>query len=180
MHNYTQMNTMLTLIAISNTFIKSDILTQPLIPPKNQINIFKNQKSNATSQPPIQYTTIHQCTSITKHLCLQRYGPISTSTPHILWTSKFELFNLMNPKIQTSKIPSSSIIPNPNWTKNSLRSWIDTQFDHKAGKHILLEDPAWRWFDFTHSDFARLFQKLTNQSKPLKSPRMPWWLDLFK
>ncbi len=99
MHNYTQMNTTLTQITILNTFIKSDILTLPLTLPKNHIKIFKNQKSNATSQTPIQYTTIHQYTSFTKYLYLQRYRPISISIPHIFCTSKFELFDLVNSKI---------------------------------------------------------------------------------
>ncbi len=34
--------------------------TQTLAPPKNHVIIFKNQKLNATSQTPIQYTTFHQ------------------------------------------------------------------------------------------------------------------------
>ncbi len=55
---------------------------------------------------------IHQYTSFT-NLYFQRYGPISTSIPHISSTSKFELSDLMNLKIQTSQIPSSSIIPDP-------------------------------------------------------------------
>ena len=37
MHNYIQMNTTLTQITILNTFIKFDILTLPLTPPKNHI-----------------------------------------------------------------------------------------------------------------------------------------------
>ncbi len=34
--------------------MKNDFSTQTLAPPENHINIFKNQKSNATSQTPIQ------------------------------------------------------------------------------------------------------------------------------
>ncbi len=59
MHNYTQMNITLTQTTILNTFIKSNISTLPLTPPKNHIKIFKNQKSNATSQTPIHYTTYY-------------------------------------------------------------------------------------------------------------------------
>ena len=111
------MNPTLTQTTILNTFIKSDILTLPLTPPKNYIKIFKNQKLNATSQTPIQYTTFHQYTSFTKNVYFQRYRPISISTTHIFCMSKFKLFNLMNLKIQTLQIPSSSIVPNPSWTK---------------------------------------------------------------
>ncbi len=48
-------------IYISTKFsMKKDFVTQTLPPPKNYIKIFKNQKLNATSQTPIQYTTFHQ------------------------------------------------------------------------------------------------------------------------
>ena len=46
-------------ISIFKFSIKNDFSTQTLAPPKNHLKIFKNQKLNATSQTPIQYTTFH-------------------------------------------------------------------------------------------------------------------------
>ncbi len=48
---------------------------------------------------------------------------------------------------------------------------IDPYSDYESGVHIVLEDPAYRCFDFAHSDFARFSQKLTNRTKLLKSPK---------
>ena len=92
-------------ISILKFSIKNDFLTQTLAQPKNHIKIhikiFNNQKLNATSQTPIQYTTFHQYTSFTKYLYLLRYRDIYTSTPHFFTqtVSKFDLFDLRNPKI---------------------------------------------------------------------------------
>ncbi len=99
--------------------INNDFSTLTLAQPKNHINIFKNQKSNATSQTRIQYVTFHQYTSFTKYLYLLRYRDISISTPHFFRTSKIDLFDLNNPKIQISLIPSSCIIPNLKWTRSA-------------------------------------------------------------
>ncbi len=101
-------------ISIFKFSIKNNFSTQTLAPPKNHIKIFKNQKSNAASQTPIQYTTFHQYSSFTKYLCLLRCGGISTSTPHFFCTAKFDLFDLRNPKIQIWQIISSRIIPKMN------------------------------------------------------------------
>ena len=57
MHNYIQMNTTLTQITILNTFIKSDILTLPLTPPKTHIKIFKNEKLNLQRFVPSEIWT---------------------------------------------------------------------------------------------------------------------------
>ncbi len=48
--------------------------------PKITLKIFKNQKMNAASWTPIQYTTFHQHT-FTKYLYFLRYRPISTFDP---------------------------------------------------------------------------------------------------
>ena len=153
------MNLTLTQTTIFNTFIKSDILTLLLTPPKNHFKNFKNPKLNATSQTPIQYITFHQYTSFTKKLYLHRYGPISTSTPHIFCTSKFELFDLMNPKIPTWQIPSLHIIPNPKWTKraqkipNQSSSWPWNCCTHTFGRPCL--QVIW----FGSHGFGSLFSK---------------------
>ncbi len=65
----------------------------------------------------MQCVTFSQYTSFTNNLYLQIWGPISTSTPHIFQTSKFELFDCVSPKIWSSQIPSLSISANLNWTK---------------------------------------------------------------
>ncbi len=110
--------------------MKNSFFSQTLAPLKNHIKIFKNQKLNANSQTPRQYTTFHQYTSFTKYLCLLRCGDISTFTPHFFCTSKFNLFDLRNTKIQIWQISSSRIIPNPKWTKraqkipNQSSSWL--------------------------------------------------------
>ncbi len=55
--------------------------------------------------------------------------------------------------------------------KEPKRSKFGPHFDHETGVHILLEDPAYRWFDFTQSNFTHFFQKVTNRTKLLKSPK---------
>ncbi len=79
--------------------MKNYFSTVTLAPPNNQVKIFKNQKLNATSQTPILYSTFYQYTSLTKYLYLLRYRDISTSTLHFFHISKFNLFDLRNPKI---------------------------------------------------------------------------------
>ncbi len=97
---YLHINQKNCLVSVFKFSMKNDFLTQTLALPKNHIKIFKNQKSNTTSQTPIQYTTFHQYTFFTKYLYFLRYGDISTFTSHLLCTSKFDLFDLRNPKIQ--------------------------------------------------------------------------------
>ncbi len=48
---------------------------------------------------------------------------------------------------------------------------LNPYFDFEIGVHILMEEPACRWFHFARSDFARFFQKLTNRTQLLKSPK---------
>ena len=50
------MNTTLTTITILNTFIKSDILTLPLIPPENHIKNFQKSNQMVPLKPP--YNTL--------------------------------------------------------------------------------------------------------------------------
>ncbi len=124
--------------------MKNDFLNQTLPLPKNHIKIFKNQKSNTTSQTPIQYTTFHQYTSFTKYLCLLWYGDISTFTPYFFHTSKFDLFDLRNPKIQICQILSSHIIPNLKGAKraqkipNQSSSWPWNCCTHTFGRRCCL------------------------------------------
>ncbi len=70
--------------------------------------------------------------------------PISTLVPQIFHISKFELFDLMNPKIWTSQIPSST----QNEPKEPKRFKINPHLNHQTAIiPILLEDLAYRWFD---------------------------------
>ncbi len=167
MCNYTQMNPTLTQTTILNTLIKSDISTLPLTPPKNHINIFKNQM--LPLKPP-HSPSFHQYTSFTTNLYLQRYGPISTS-PHIFHTSKFELFDLMNSKIQTLQIPSSNIIPKtklshmaqkiPNW----FLCWLSNCCVHTFGR------PCWQVIWFGSHWFGLLLPKAPKLHNP---PQITW------
>ncbi len=146
-------------ISIFKFSIKNDFWTLTLAPPKNHVNIFKNQKLNATTQTPIQYTTFLQYTSFTKYLYFLRYKAISTSTPHIFCPSKFELFDLRNPKIWIWQIPSSHIIPNLKWTKraqkipNRSSSWLDVTGHDRTG-HLawdaMKKNIGWRRLHLRH------------------------------
>ncbi len=55
MHNYTKMNPTLTQTTILNTFIKSDILIQPLTPPKTYKKIQKSKIKCYLSHPHTMY-----------------------------------------------------------------------------------------------------------------------------
>ncbi len=151
-------------VSIFKFSIKNDFLSQTSGLPKSYVKIFKNQKLNATSQTPIQYTIFHQYTSFTKYLYLLRYRDIYTSTPLFFCTSKFDLFDLRNPKIQIWQIPSSRIIPNPKWTKRVLK--ILNHLDYESAADILLEDTACRCFDLAHTNLAHQ----PNRATHLKSP----------
>ena len=63
--------------------------------------------------------------------------------------------------------------------KEPKRSNIDPHFGYETGVHILLEDPAYRWSDFTCSNFTHFFQKLTNWTKILKSPKNVFHAVMF-
>ncbi len=76
------------------------------------------------------------------------------------WTQKFQL----------DKFLPQALSPTQNEPKEPKRSQIDLHFDHETGVHVLLEDPACRWFDLAYTNFTHFFQKLTNWTKLLKSP----------
>ncbi len=85
---------------------------------------YKNvHKSKSTCQTPIQYTTFHQYTSSRKTVYLQRYRPISTSTPNILppvvgeYTELLEKFGLGKLEIGNRGL----------WL-----AWIMTKTNHRA------------------------------------------------
>ncbi len=166
-------------ISIFKFSIKNDFWTQTLAPPKNHVNIFQNQKSNATTQTPIQQTTFHWYTSFNKYLYFFKYRVISTSIPHIFYTLKFKLFLPQNSKF--SKILPGILSLTYNEPKEPKRSQINPHLDYEIGVHILLEDPAFRWFDFAHTDLAGFFQKLPYRATHLKSPKnhdmhdLCWW-----
>ncbi len=91
------------------TFLKSQICTQTLTPPRNHVICFENQKSNAMIQTPIQKNTFHQHTSFSKYWYFLSYGPICPSTSKIFCPSKFELFDPKNPKIWAAYFPSCAL-----------------------------------------------------------------------
>ncbi len=132
-HKWTQLK--ITHITILNTFIKSDISTQPLTPPENHIKIFKNQK--LPLKPP--YNTLY----FINILPSQNIWTFRDMDPFLHQYPKFKLFDLKNPKIQTSQIPSSSIIPNPNQTKiakkiqNWSSSWLSNCYTDTFGRPCL-------------------------------------------
>ncbi len=145
--------------------MKNDFLTQTLAPPKNHIKFFKNQKSNATSQTPIQYATFLQYTSFTKYLCFLRYGDISTFTPHFS-----TLLNLTFSTSETQKFKFNKFLPRPlsptqNEPKEPKRSQIKPHLDHETAADILLEDAAYRCFDLAGTDLA-------NQPKSRDPPQI--------
>ncbi len=74
-------------------------------------------------------------------------------------------------KFKFHKFLPRALSPTQNELKKPKRSWINPYFDYETGVDILLEDPAYRWLDFAHSNFACFFQKLTNRTKLLKSPK---------
>ncbi len=107
-----------------------------------------------------------------QNICAFRdMDPISTSIPHIFWTSKFELLDLMNPKIWTLQIPSWSMIPKPKINQKIPK-------DPKLIP-ILTMKQVYTYFQKTLpigdlillTDFTGFFQKLTNQIKLLKSQK---------
>ncbi len=148
---------------------KHDFLTQTLGPPKNHIKFFKNQKSNVTTQTPIQQTTFHQYTSFTKFLYfLRSTEPFLHPYPIFSTFLNLNFLTWRTPKFKVPEILPSTLSPTWIELKEPKRSNIDSHFDYQTGVHILLEDPA--WFDFACSDFTHFFQKLTNRTKLLKSP----------
>ncbi len=113
-----------------------------LTPPKNHVQIFENPNLNSTIQTPIQHTTFHH--SFTKYLYFLRYRPICPSMSIIFHPFKFILFDLENPKIQTSYFSSSYINLKPNKTKKNKLSLFDPHLDYEIGVHMLLADTACR------------------------------------
>ena len=114
--------------------------SQSLTPPENHVKMFENQKSNATIQTPLQEMTFHQYTSFTKYLYFLRCGLICPSISQIFHPFKFELFDLKNPKKQTSHFPSLHIILNPNRTSKAQKipiwcsSWPWNRCTHTFGR----------------------------------------------
>ncbi len=92
-------------------------------------------------------------------------------TPNIFYTSKFKLFDLKNPKIQSSQNPSWYTIPTQIELKEPKRSKIDLHLDYETAVHILLVKAACRWFGFACSNFARFFQKLPNFATSSNHPK---------
>ncbi len=83
--------------------------------------------------------------------------------PYFFCTSKFELFDPRNPKIQSFLNPSWCTIPNPNWTKEPKMPQIDPHLDHEIGVNILFIYPACGCFDLA---WAQITQHTSNHLKP--------------
>ncbi len=107
-------------------------------------------------------------TSFTKYFCLLRHGDISTFTPHFFCTSKFNNFDLRNQNFKFDKFVRDALFPTQNEPKEPKRSQINPHFDHETAVHILLEDTAYRCFDFSHTNWAHLSP---NRATHLKSPK---------
>ncbi len=65
-------------------------------------------------------------------------------------------------KFKVPKILPGTLSPTQIELKEPKRSKINPHHNYETAVHILLEDPAYRWFDFACSDFARFFQRLPN------------------
>ncbi len=142
MHNYIQMNPTLTQTTILNTFIKSDISTQPLTLPENHIKIFKIKNWMLSLKPP--YNIVHFINILpSQKICTFRdmdpfpyQHHIFSAFPNLNYltsgTQKFKLYKFLPQALSQSQIEP----------KQPERSWIDPHLDHETAVHILLEDPA--------------------------------------
>ncbi len=117
MHNYTKMNPTLAQTTILNTFIKSDILTQLLTPPENSINFFKNQKSNATSQTPIQYLHFINILPSQKICTCRDIDPFLHQHPYFLY---FQIWTFWPHEPKNSNFTNSFLqhYPQPKLNQN--------------------------------------------------------------
>ncbi len=79
--------------------------------------------------------------------------------------------NSKTQKFKFDKFLPRTLSPTQNEPKEPKRSQINPHLDHETAADILLEDAACMCFDFACSDFACFFQKLTNRTKLLKSPK---------
>ncbi len=116
--------------------------------------------------PPLKppYNILH-FVIILLSLYLLRYGDISTSTPHFSYTSKFDLFDLLNLKFKFDKFLPCALFPTQNEPKEPKRSKINSHLDHETAVDILLEDAACRCFDLAHTDLAQIVQPISNHLK---------------
>ncbi len=133
-------------ISIFKFSIKNDFSTLTVAPPKNQVELFKNQESSAATQTPKQQTTFSDMEPF-----LHPYPIISTLINLNYLTQR-------TPKFKVRKILPGTL-PNPNWTKETKRPQID-HLDHEIGVHILFIDPASRCFDL--GCFFQMSLKLCN------------------
>ncbi len=87
------MNPTLTQITFLNTFIKSDIATLTLTPPKIHVSFFSKIKND---MPLLKHskkkTTFHQFTSFTNNLYLLRYRTVCASLSHSFTHPKYSNF----------------------------------------------------------------------------------------
>ncbi len=79
-------------------------------------------------------------------------------------------------KFKVLQILPGTLSPTQNEPKEPKRTQINPHLDYETGVHILLEDPAYRWFDLARSDF----QKLPNHATHLKSPEKDVQLPVIR
>ncbi len=101
---------------------------------KSILKIFECQKTNTTTQTPVQHTTFLPYTSFTKYLYFLRYRPIYTLIPHLFCT-------LIQIWTFQPKVPKNSNFP--NWTRRAQKiqnwssSWPWSCCTHTFGRHCL-------------------------------------------
>ncbi len=77
-------------------------------------------------------------------------------------------------KFKVLQILLGALSPTQNKPKEPKRSQINPYLDYETGVHILLEDPAYRWFDLAHTDlacFLKSSQIVQSTSNHLKTER---------
>ncbi len=150
-------------VSIFEFSMKNDFQTQTLAPPKNHIKFFKNQM--LPLKPP--YNILHFINILlSPNICTFWDTDFFTFTPHFFHTSKFDLFDLRNLKID--KFLPHALSPTQNEPKEPKRSQINPHLDHETATDILLEDAAYRCFDLAGTDLAPLSP---NRATHLKSPK---------
>ncbi len=75
------------------------------------------------------------------------------------------------PKFKDPQILPGALFPTQMEPKEPNRPQVDPHIDYETGVCILLEDPAYRWFDLARTDLGCFFQKLPNHATHLKSPK---------
>ncbi len=101
---------------------------------------------------------------------------------HTPFFSDFQIWTFCPQKPKNSNLTNSFLVhyPKPKINQKSPKDpKLDSHHDHQTAVHILLEDPAYRWFDLACTDLACFFQKPPNLATHLKSHKKETELDLM-